>query len=222
MPKDHYIILGVSRNADPKRIKKAYRTIVKKVHPDINRSGENVEKFMEAREAYETLGDEDRRRKYDEELAGRDRSRKTTRPPEEGMTHRSLYDEMEDAFSTHADEFFEGFIPGFFDIHKGRLREKDLFFEAILSPGEAERGGQYPLSLPVIEPCPRCDKTGIWDDLFCPQCSGYGRVRSERVFTLIIPPRVSHGDQIRISLEDIGLRNVHLTVIVRIDPFSTE
>ena len=69
MPKDHYIVLGVSRGADVKRIKKAYRAVAKKYHPDVMRQGENREKFLEIKEAYETLIDEDKRRRYDEELS---------------------------------------------------------------------------------------------------------------------------------------------------------
>lgn len=71
MPKDYYIVLGVSRGTDIDKIKKAYRRVAKKYHPDIARSRESVEKFREIREAYETLGDEERRRRYDQELARR-------------------------------------------------------------------------------------------------------------------------------------------------------
>jgi DnaJ-class molecular chaperone len=54
--------------------------------------------------------------------------------------------------------------------------------------------------------------------LFCPTCNGYGRVRSEREFSLSMPPNVAHGTEIKLSLEDIGLRNVYLNVVIYIDP----
>ncbi|MQY57867.1 DnaJ domain-containing protein [bacterium] len=57
MPKDYYIVLGVGRDANLNKIKKAYRRVAKKYHPDIRRSQESAEKFHEIREAYETLGD---------------------------------------------------------------------------------------------------------------------------------------------------------------------
>ena len=82
--------------------------------------------------------------------------------------------EMERVFSSATDDFFEGFLPGFFDVDKGRIRGKDLYFEAILSPGEAVEGGLFPITVPVIEPCPKCGKTGAWENFFCPVCSGYG------------------------------------------------
>ena len=53
MPKDYYIVLGVSRGADVKKIKKAYRTVAKKYHPDMIHSGENRERFLEIKEAYD-------------------------------------------------------------------------------------------------------------------------------------------------------------------------
>ena len=58
MPKDYYIVLGVSRGADLNKIKKAYRVTAKKYHPDASASAESHEKFLELREAYETLVDE--------------------------------------------------------------------------------------------------------------------------------------------------------------------
>ena len=54
MHRDYYIVLGVSRGADLKKIKKAYRTVVKKYHPDATHSHESGEKFREIREAYDT------------------------------------------------------------------------------------------------------------------------------------------------------------------------
>ncbi len=144
MPRDYYIVLGVSRGADIKRIKKAYRTVVKKYHPDTSRSHESVEKFREIREAYETLSDETKRKEYDDQLERRGTEIRIRRAPEFIERRRSLFDEMERDFSSSADNFFEGFLPGFFDREKGGIREKDLYYEAILSPGEAARGGFSP------------------------------------------------------------------------------
>ena len=55
------------------------------------------------------------------------------------------------------------------------------------------------------------------EGFFCPVCSGYGRVRSQREFSLSVPRRLSHGTEIRLSMEDIGLLNVELHVTVLID-----
>jgi hypothetical protein len=62
----------------------------------------------------------------------------------------------------------------------------------------------------------------LWEGFFCPVCFGFGRVQSEREFFLSAPPNVKNSTEIRLSLEDIGLRNVYLNVSVLIDPFLEE
>ena len=218
MGENYYIVLGVSRGADVNKIKKAYRTVVKKYHPDVVQSEESKRKFLEIKEAYETLSDEGRRKAYDKTLAEQGSELRITRVPEIIQKRTSLFERMERLFSSSTDDFLEGFLPGFFDEDRGKIRGKDLYFEAILSPSEAAEGGLFPITVPAMEPCPRCGKTGAWEDFFCPVCSGYGRVLSEREFSLSIPPNVTHGTEIRLSLEDIGLRNAYLNLIVYIDP----
>jgi DnaJ-class molecular chaperone len=221
MPKDYYIVLGVSRGADLNRIKKAYRIIAKKYHPDASASSESHEKFLEIREAYETLVDEEKRRKYDEELAGQGRELKIARIPEEIRSRqRCAIQEMDRAYS-FADEFFSGFLPGVFERGKAAT-SKDLYLEVILSSEEAARGGLFPVTVPVLEPCPRCRRTGLWEEFFCPLCYGRGVVRAQREFSLSIPPHVTHGTQISLSTEDIGLRSVNLHVLVLVDPTLDE
>jgi molecular chaperone DnaJ len=217
MPKDYYLVLGVERGANLNKIKKAFRTVIKKYHPDITRTNESTARFLEIREAYETLSDEAKREKYDETLTGRGTAVTISRVQEPIEERRTYFKEAEGLFSTFTDEFFEGFLPGFFNRDKGRVRGKDLYFEAILTPKEATEGGLFPITVPVIERCPRCCRTGLWEDFLCPVCSGYGRVKSEREFSLSIPPHVKHGTEIRLSMEDIGLQGVYLNVLVLID-----
>jgi len=214
MPRDYYVILGVSRGADQKKIQKAYRTIVKKFHPDATGTQESSERFLELKEAYETLADEERRKEYDKELKRRGSKLGITKVPEIIEKRTSLFDQMDDFFSS-ADEFYSGFLPGFF--HRGLGRGKSLYLELILSPREASQGGLFPITVPVVEDCPRCNKAGLWEEFFCPVCRGYGRVRSKREFSLSVPPRVSHGTEIRLPMEEIGLRDVELHITVLID-----
>jgi molecular chaperone DnaJ len=215
MPKDYYIVLGITPSADAKKIKKAYRAVAKKYHPDASGSPESAERFQEIREAYETLSDEGARRRYDQELVKEGSSLRITKVPETVEKRRSVFDDMESAFC-HVDDFFKGFLPGFYD--RERRMEKDLYLEAILTPGEASSGGLFPVTVPVILPCTRCATRGIWEAFFCPVCRGYGRIRSEREFSLSIPPDVKHGTEIKLSMEDIGLRDAYLNVVVYIDP----
>lgn len=217
MPKDYYLVLGVDRGANLNKIKKAYRTVIKKHHPDITRSKESTASFLEIREAYETLSDDTKREQYDEKLSGRGSELRISRVPETIESRRTRFEDAEERFSSFTDDFFEGFLPGFFDIDKGKIRTKDLYYEAILTPQEASEGGLFPITVPVIEPCPRCSKTGFWENFYCPVCSGYGRVKSERRFSLSIPPHIKHETEIRLSLEDIGLRGVYLHILLLVE-----
>lgn len=64
--KDYYAVLGVPRNASADEIKRAYRKLARKYHPDVNKDAEAEDRFKEASEAYEVLGDPENRKKYDE------------------------------------------------------------------------------------------------------------------------------------------------------------
>jgi len=216
MASDFYIVLGISRNADTKKIKQAYRKIVKQYHPDTTGLTQDPEKFREIQEAYETLGDEEKRRQYDTELTKQETPIKAT-IKKATPKRRSIWDEM-DPYGSFTDEFLEGFLPGFFNKERYRSPVKDLYLEAILSPREARKGGMYPITIPVIEPCPLCQPSTFYESLFCTACNGYGKIKSTREFSLTIPPHVKNGTEIVLSLEDIGLKNVRLNIHVRVDP----
>src|SRR5688572_19439494 len=67
MPKrDYYEVLGISKSADKKEIKKAYRKLAKEFHPDRNKAEDAETKFKEVQEAYDVLGDDDKRKAYDQ------------------------------------------------------------------------------------------------------------------------------------------------------------
>jgi len=217
MTKNYYIILGVDRGANSNQIKHAYRRIAKELHPDRARQPANAEGFLEAKQAYDTLADADRRRRYDNELERRESSWRMVRVPQMVRNRESFYREFEQRESL-VDEFFEGWLPGFYSRPRRRGFEKDIFLEVTLSVNESREGGLFPIHFPVLEPCPKCDQAGLLDELFCPVCAGRGYISTEREFSLSIPPRISDGTAVSLSLEDIGLRGVNLHVQVRVDP----
>lgn len=219
MPRDYYLVLGISRSADLNRIKKAYRTVAKQYHPDMTHTEATSRQFREVKEAYETLSDEGRRRRYDRELA--ERVPQTGREAEAenlwGRGSRFARVDLGDVRSFGSlDDFFSGFVPGMFD--RGVGGEKDLYCEVVLSPAEAAQGGLFPLHVPVTQTCPRCHGSGYGEALFCSRCHGTGSVKGEREFSVSIPPNVAHGTQVQLSLEDIGLSDAAIHILVVIDP----
>jgi molecular chaperone DnaJ len=220
MPKDYYVILGISKGANLSQIKRAYRKIAKKHHPDLTHSLSSDE-FREAREAYETLINENKRRKYDATLSQPKTISKKPKVQKAIQKRRYIFDEM-NQFRSFTDEFFEGFLPGFYTKERGRALNKDLYYEIILSPQEAQKGGLFPITVPVIEPCHRCSHTEIWHQFFCPECSGHGYIRTHREFSLSIPPHIKHGTEQSVSMEDIGLKDINLNIIVYIEPYLND
>ena len=220
MPKDYYVVLGISRRANLNQIKRAYRKIAKQLHPDLTHSISS-DKFREAREAYETLIDEDKRQRYDATLKQLQRISEKQNAQDIIQKRRSVFEEM-DRLKSFADEFFEGFLPGLYKKEKGRIPDKDLYYEIILSQEEARHGGLFPITVPIIDPCPQCGKTEIWNQFFCPNCSGHGYIHAQREFSLSIPPNTKHGTRQSISMEDIGLKNTNLNIVVYVDPHSDE
>jgi len=215
MPGDYYFVLGVSMGADQKKIRDAYREVAKKYHPDSSRSEDTAQRFREVQEAYETLSDKDKREKYDQELKSRGEQIEVSIFTGRERKNSSMQDSW-DRFYSDTDEFFGGVLPGFFESTLGR--QKDLYLEIVLSPVEAFYGCSAPVTVPVWEPCPQCNRSGLWEEFFCPLCFGKGRVKSQRSFQLVIPPRVQHGTETRVPLEDIGLENSTLYVTIFVDP----
>jgi molecular chaperone DnaJ len=222
MSKNFYIVLGVSADADLGQIRSAYRKLVKLYHPDL--CAEDVEKFHEIQHAWETLSDEDARKLHDKDL-----TRKKPHPPAEplqvarrrraaAVARRrgpTLEEEMQGLFST-VDEFFHGWVPGFFRAGRQVSRKKNLYVELILEPGEAREGGLFPLKVPVEQPCRECSGRGYISELACPACRAKGRVVEYHQIEVSVPPNVTDGTEARLSLDDIGLNGVDLIVLVSV------
>jgi len=185
MPKrDYYEILGVPRTAKGDEIKKAYRGLALKYHPDRNPNNrEAEEKFKEAAEAYEVLGDEEKRRRYDQF------GHEGLRP---GQDFRPFTD-INDIFSTFGDIFGGGFGGTMFEeVFGGRegttrrsrtqtgLPGSDLKVRLKLTLEEIATGVEKKLKIKRWEKCGTCGGSGARSSngfATCPQCNGTGEVR---------------------------------------------
>lgn len=204
--KDYYIILGLPKGADKSRIKKAYRDIAKKLHPDKSASRENRRKFLEAKEAYETLTDDTARKKYDRELSRRQSGAERRKSP--SRTKRS-------SFRTRRRQAYPS---GAHTYKTGTSYQRNYRLTMVLSPEQARYGGDFTVTLPFIQPCPGCRRQNGPGRLFCLDCSGRGFVSINKDFIVTLPPDLTSGDTFRQLAYDNGFLALFLNVVIRIDP----
>jgi DnaJ-class molecular chaperone len=208
--KDYYAILGVPKNAAEKDVKSAYRKLARKWHPDANPKNpkEAEEKFKEISEAYEVLGDPEKRKKYDvlgpnwqqaAQQAEQQRRYRTTVGGEEfefdfgGAGAPS-------GFSDFFDVFFSGI--GRRQTAGGRgieRRGQDLETTIELGLRDVYSGGTKAVSLQIEDVCPRCHGTGTEAGHLCPQCHGTGRILLNKRFEVTIPRGIGEGQRIRLA-----------------------
>ncbi|XP_040366095.1 chaperone protein dnaJ 1, mitochondrial isoform X2 [Rosa chinensis] len=178
--RDYYETLGVSRSASKDEIKKAFRTLAKKYHPDANRDNPSYKrKFQEIREAYETLQDPEKRAEYDMQSSG------YTTGDAEGFrynyqTHGSTADAegFGHGFKPHFSSSFHKIFSEIFE-HEFDQVAPDIQVELSLSFSEAARGCTKNLSVTAHVPCDSCDGRGYplkAKTKVCPICRGIGRV----------------------------------------------
>lgn len=174
--RDYYEVLGVGRNATPEEIKKAYKKLAKKYHPDLNPDSKTAEeKFKEVSEAYSVLSDDNQRARYDqfghEGLNG------------QGMGGFGGFGgfggqgfDMGDIFSS----FFGGGFGGQTRDPSAPQRGGDLRLDLTVTFEEAAKGVEKEVSVTRMEACPDCKGSGAKPGTgreTCSQCSGSGRVR---------------------------------------------
>lgn len=176
--RDYYEVLGVEKSADQDTIKKAYRTLAKKYHPDINKSPDAVEKFKEVQEAYEILSDESKKSLYDRYgHAGVDPQAAGGFGGGAGGFNFGDFD-VGDIFSS----FFGG-RGGSNSRRNSPMQGDDKYLQMEISFLDAAFGVKKVISLNVDEKCSDCNGTGAKggsDYETCSQCNGTGTVRSQQ------------------------------------------
>ena len=225
--RDYYEVLGVSRDAGDAELKKAYRRLAMKLHPDRNLDDTAAEeKFKEAKEAYDVLSDRQKRAAYDQ--FGHAGVQASGGGFSDGAGFRDIFDEV------------------FGDIFGGRsggqrvYRGADLRYELELGLEEAVAGTTSRIRFPseavcegcsgtgaapgtsssacatcggqgqvrvqqgffsIQQTCPRCHGAGIVITDTCNECRGRGKVRREKTLSVTIPSGVDTGDRIRVGGE---------------------
>lgn len=176
--RDYYEVLGVSKGASDDEIKKAYRSLAKKYHPDLNPGDKEAEaKFKEANEAYEVLSDKDKKARYDQfGHAGVDPNFGG------GAGGGNPFQGGGFDFTDIFDSFFGG--GGFGGRSRANpnapRRGTDCEASVVVSFEESAKGVKKNISYHQIENCPDCGGTGAekgTSPKSCPNCSGTGQVR---------------------------------------------
>jgi len=219
---DYYEALGLSRSATPDEIKKAYRQLALKWHPDRHKEGKRAEaeqRFKRISEAYEVLSDPEKRAKYDRFGEHWKQGEDFAPPP---GTRTASPEEFERAFGGHGS--FSDFFASLFgdgmrrdfggERTHARFRQRgaDVRAELALSVTQAVQRGKSSFAIPAQSTCPRCGGVGFVGgsagtgsaggergEHVCPTCGGVGTVHREKRIELTIPEGVRDGLELRLK-----------------------
>jgi molecular chaperone DnaJ len=202
LEKDYYATLGVAKDAKADDIKKAYRKLARKYHPDANvgdRAAE--EKFKEISEAYDVLADPKRRKEYDDARSLFGAGGRFRAPGGPGGAGGGVPFDLGDIFAGAGGGGLGDVLGGLFGQRTTRTaaprRGADLESQVTLSFDEAVEGTTVPLRLSSEQPCPSCKGTGGRGGSLphqCPACLGTGQTsRNQGGFAFAEPCRECRG-----------------------------
>jgi len=177
--RDYYEVLGVSKTATDEEIKRAFRVLAKKYHPDVNKEEGAADKFKEIGEAYSVLSDKNKRAQYDQfghaafDGAG-------------GSAGFDMGDiNLDDILSNIFGGGFGGFSSSFSGFGGSRSsnrarRGEDMLMRIKLTFDEAVNGCKKDIKVNVSESCDECSGKGGFGESTCSTCKGIGVVREEQ------------------------------------------
>ena len=201
--KDYYLILGVSRSESTAGIRARFRDLARALHPDVA-GAQSTGAFQEVSEAYEVLADPVARRRHNAELAAWEipRARPAATMAPWGGPPMSLLGEpsaVRPSFDALAERFFRN-------------------FSGIgITKAENPDGLEVPVGVPRSAECPDCDGMGRQWLFACAACAGTGTIAAERVVRIQIPPLVRPNSIFEVPLDGLGVRNLYLRLLVRIE-----
>jgi len=181
--RDYYEVLGITKDADANEIKRAYRKMAKKYHPDVNKAPDAEEKFKEVQEAYDVLSDDNKKAAYD-------------------RYGHAAFDQNAGGFGGGFGGFNGGGFGGFEDVDLGDIfgsffgggtrssrrptgpqKGDDRFVQIEIDFMDAVNGLKKDIQINFDEPCIQCNGSGAAssnDIQNCPQCGGTGTVRTQQ------------------------------------------
>ena len=225
MAKSYYTILEVTDGAKAEEIRSSYRRLVKKYHPD--HCGGDGDAFCEIQQAYDVLGDDRRRRQYDQRRAPTPAQQPVGR--HEGPAPEPLIPDDAPPFSDDIsltgsfdraapsfDEIFDCFWRNFSGRGSPKSRRIErLVLEVPISLAQARCGGTARVMVPARTDCPACRGIGRPGGYRCPGCGGAGAILGEVPVAVAFPPMPGGDHAVVVPLERLGIHNLHLTVLFR-------
>ncbi len=210
MAKDFYKILGVDRDASPDQIKKAYRKLAKKFHPDTSEEENAEDRFKEIAEAYSVLSNPDKKTAYDN-------------PMPQGFPGAGGFEDFFSQFDVGMGDFFPGFGRG----QKAKPRAGNLRYRLNLDFMSAAKGKSIDVKVDRIVSCRTCEGSGKTAETvveMCEQCAGAGQVIYAQGFFQVsqtCPSCGGTGEKIKNpcrSCKGHGFKEEQGTVTVNIPP----
>jgi len=180
--RDYYEVLGVERGASKEEIKKAYRNLALKYHPDRNKSPGAEERFKEISEAYAVLSDDEKRTQYDQFGHPGISGKYTWDDIFRGADFDSIFRDM--GFGGF-ESIFDMFFGGREQRRYGPQRGSDLRYDLEVTLQEAAFGTNKEVNVPGYDVCEVCHGTGVKpgsNTKRCPECNGAGEIRKTRKF----------------------------------------
>ncbi len=238
---DYYQVLGVARDASAEDVKKAYRKLALRWHPDRHPEGEErqraEETFKRVSEAYEVLSDPEKRARYDRFGESWQHGQEFTPP---AGARRMSREEFERAFGGGGgggggsaggfSDFFAEMFGDIFEREVGRgprrharyrHRGADVQAELHLPLGELFAREKRSFALTGQAACPRCGGVGFVDEHVCPRCVGVGRVPTTRQVELTLPEDARDGMVLRLrglgEPGDAGGESGDLHLVLRLE-----
>lgn len=232
--KDYYKVLGVSKEATTDEVKKAFRKLARKYHPDVNPGDKKAEeKFKEINEAYEVLSDPTKRKKYD--TLGPNWQEQFGPQTTGGRRYTYRTSPMDFDSGSGFSDFFEALFgrssmggmagAGTRGQETFRKRVGDNIEQPVeVTLQEAYMGGSRIFNVQSTEVCPVCRGTGEVSGRACANCGGQGMLTNTKRIQVKIPAGVDNGSKIRVAGEGqpgIGggpRGDLYLTISVKPDP----